>query len=384
MTDKLVLSQLTDGEAATRPIPSKRDGVPEDGEAPRPAPTGFKPAWLPMAVGSVPLADPAQAWDLILKYMPQIPVWPQLPRRSFLENMYAQFSENFPGIVIDLEEERTYVDRSQNLDRDLERLYVAYLQNDVGYGVQSPQYAAALHYLLDADNLLQVPPIAIKGQVTGPISWGLTVVDQSRRPLLYDEIVADAVAKHLRLKAAWQEQQLQNLAPHTIMFVDEPYLSSFGSGFISLSRDQVVTLLEEVFAGMSGLKGVHCCGNTDWSVLLETSTDILSLDAYDYAESLSLYPDAVAAFLERGGIIAWGIVPSGPAVEGETADTLFGRLHRAMDLLVRKGIARDKLLAAGLVTPSCGTGSLDPQMAERVLELTAAGSAQMRARYITA
>lgn len=356
---------------------------PADGSPPHDA-AGFRPDWLPMAVGSVPVPDAAQAWDVILKYMPQIPVWPQLPRRSYLENMYAQFSENFPGIVLDLEGERTYVDRSQSLDRDLERLYVAYLQNDMGYGALSPQYAAALHYLLDTGTLLRVPPVAIKGQVTGPISWGLTVVDQNRRPLLYDEIMADAIAKHLRLKGAWQEQRLQNLAPHTIMFVDEPYLSSFGSGFISLSRDQVVTLLEEVFAGMTGLKGVHCCGNTDWSVLLETSIDILNLDAYEYAESLSLYPDAVAAFLERGGIIAWGIVPSGPAVEGETADTLFDRLHRAMDLLVRKGVALDRLLAAGLVTPSCGAGSLDPETAERVLELTAAVSAQMRARYVTA
>ena len=382
MMDNPVSPQPTGSET-----PHPADGEPNVAPSVAPGridPTGFKPDWLPMAVGSVPLPDPVLGWELILKYMPQIPVWPQLPRCSYLENMYAQFSEGFPGIVVDLKEERTYVDRTQNLDRDLERLYVAYLQNDVEHGATSPQYAKGLHHLLDTPDLLPVPPRAIKGQVTGPISWGLTVVDQTRRPLLYDEIMADAIAKHLRLKAAWQEQRLRALAPHTVMFVDEPYLSSFGSGFISLSRDQVITLLEEVFAGMSGLKGVHCCGNTDWSVLLETSTDILNLDAYDYAESLSLYPDAVTAFLERGGIIAWGIVPSGPAVESETADSLFDRLHRAMDLLVRKGVPQDKLLAAGLVTPSCGTGSLDPQMAERVLELTAAVAAQMRARYVTA
>jgi hypothetical protein len=307
--------------------------------------------------------------------------------------MYAQYSEGFPGIVVDLEKERTFVDRSRDLDRDLERLYVAYLQGDIEFGAISPRYAAGLHHLLDTEGLLQgvasdeggsvsTAPVAIKGQVTGPISWGLTVVDQNRRPLLYDDILADAIAKHLRLKATWQEAQLRPLAPHTILFVDEPYLSSFGSGFISLSRDQVVTLLEEVFAGIHGLKGVHCCGNTDWSVLLETSADILNLDAFDYAESLSLYPEAVNAFLERGGIIAWGIVPAGASVEGETADSLTGRLQAAMDLLVRKGVPADRLLAAGLVTPSCGTGSLDPNTAESVLELTAAVSAQMRARYV--
>lgn len=354
----------------------------------------FVPAWLPMAIGSLPLIDAAEAWAWTLKYTPHIPVWAQLPRRSYLENMYAQFSENFPGVVVDLEAERTYVDRTQAVDEGLERLYLAYLQNDLEYGALSPEYAAGLHHLLNTpDRLRSVPEaqrrglpagahVALKGQVTGPISWGLVVVDQNRRPLLYDEIMADAIAKHLRLKAAWQEQKLKAFAPQTIIFVDEPYMSSYGSGFISLSRGQVLTLLGEVFAGIAGLKGVHCCGNTDWSVLLETPVDILSLDAYEYAESLALYPDAVAAFLERGGTIAWGIVPANPAAMNETVPGLVDRLHEAMDLLVRKGVSRDKLLAAGLVTPSCGTGSLDPQVAERVLALTAAVSAEMRARYI--
>lgn len=345
----------------------------------------FVPAWLPMAIGSFPLPDPQAAWDLVLKYTPGIPVWPQLPRRSFLENMYAQYSESFPGVVVDLAKEKIYIDRSQNLDRDLERLYVAYLQSELDYGTVTPRYAAGLHHLLNKPELLQVSGgslAAVKGQVTGPVSWGLSVVDENRRPALYDDILADAIGKHLRLKATWQEAQLKPYAPHTIMFVDEPYMSSFGSGFISLSRDQVLTLLQEVFDGISGLKGVHCCGNTDWSVLLETSVDILNLDAFEYAESLALYPEAVNSFLARGGIIAWGIVPAGTACEGQTAESLTERLVKAIDLLVCKGVPAEKLLAAGLVTPSCGTGSLDPQLAERVLSLTAGVSCLMRARYV--
>jgi len=306
--------------------------------------------------------------------------------------MYAQYSENFPGIVLDLEAERLYVDMARDFDADLEQLYVAYLQNDLEFGAISPDYAAGLHYLLNTPGLLQLPArsgdasqssvVALKGQITGPISWGLVVVDQNRRPLLYDEIMADAIAKHLRLKAAWQEQQLKALHPQTIIFVDEPYMSTYGSGFVSLSREQVLALLTEVFTGIEGWKGVHCCANTDWSVLLDTSLDILSFDAYEYAESLALYPEAVAAFLERGGVLAWGIVPASPLVEGETATGLVDRLHRAMDLLVQKGVSRDKLLTGGLVMPSCGTGSLDVETAERVLELTTAVSAEMRARYV--
>jgi hypothetical protein len=344
----------------------------------------FRPAWLPMAMGSLPVMGVAEAWDWTLQYTPQMPAWAQLPRRSYLENMYAQFSEYFPGIVVDLEAKRTYVDRSQDLDRDLERLYVAYLEDDLEYGALKPEYAAALHYLLNTEGLLPARPVAIKGQITGPVSWGLAVVDQDRRPLLYDDVMADAIAKHLRLKAAWQEQKLKAFASRTIVFLDEPYMSSYGSGFVSLGREQVQTLLQEVMAGISGLKGIHCCANTDWSVLLSTPVDILSLDAYGYAESLALYPEAVHAFLERGGIIAWGIVPAGPLAHGETAQGLVDRLHGALELLVRKGVARDKLLAAGLVTPSCGTGSLEPHNAQRVLALTAEVSALMRARYVPA
>jgi methionine synthase II (cobalamin-independent) len=337
----------------------------------------LSPEFLPLAVGSLPHTDPRKACDLVRRYLPQIPTWPQLPRRTFLENMYVQFSEGFPGVV--LEGDRIYVDRERDLDPDLERLYLAYLENDLqGYGL-SPQYAAGLFEFLatrfDA-------PLAVKGQVTGPISWGLTVVDQDRRPVLYDEILADAVAKHLRLKAAWQEEKLKHLHPTTILFVDEPYMSAFGSAYVALNRDQVITLLEEVLAGIAGLKGVHCCGNTDWSLLLSTSVDILSLDAYEYAEALSLYPQEVKAFLERGGMIAWGIVPAQDeeALMGETVESLVVKLEEAMALLVRKGVPLDDLLAASLVSPSCGLRTLSVPAAERALELTAAVSETMRER----
>jgi hypothetical protein len=120
------------------------------------------------------------------------------------------------------------------------------------------------------------------------------VTDQDRKPILYDEVLAEVVANHLRLKATWVEQQLQKLSAETIMFVDEPYMSAYGSAFVSLNRNQALSLMEEVFAGIEGVKAVHCCGNTDWSLLLSTSVDILSFDAYEYTESLALYPEEVA------------------------------------------------------------------------------------------
>ncbi len=336
----------------------------------------FEPECLATAIGSLPHIDPKEACSLVLRYLPAIPAWPQLPRRSFLENMYAQFGEGFPGVVV--RGERIYVDRSQDLDEALERLYLAYLGNIVDDYAISPAHAAGLHTLLSTE---LKSAIAVKGQITGPISFGLTVTDQARRAVLYDEVLADALAKHLRLKASWQERRLNTLSPNTIIFVDEPYMASFGSAFISLSREQVITLLEEVFQGIGGLKGVHCCGNTDWSILLATSADILSLDAYNYASLLSLYPDEVKAFLERGGIIAWGIVPSEEGALGrETVSSLIDRLEEAMGMLDRRGIPFHHLAQRSLITPSCGLGSLSREAAEWALELTAALSKEFRKR----
>jgi len=338
-------------------------------------------SWLSTSVGSVPYADARRGCDAILDRFPEFPTWPQLPRRSFLENMYVQFSERFPGVVLDSENERIIVDRSRDLDGALEQLYMAYLENDLDFAATGVEYAAGLAQFPLAVAERSFSPVAVKGQVTGPVSWGLSVVDQNRRPVLYDDVLADALARHLRLKAAWQERELAKVCPQTVIFVDEPYMSSFGSAFVALQREQVITLLEEVFGGIQGLKGVHCCGNTDWSLLLETSVDILSFDTYEYAEALSLYPEEVSSFLDRGGIIAWGITPTTEVVWEETVQSLSARLEGALDLLASKGVPREDMLAASLVTPSCGVGSLDEPAAERALSLTAAVGEAMREKY---
>jgi len=339
--------------------------------------TGLELKGLPTAIGSMPHIDPGEACSLVAKYLPEVPAWPQLPKRAFLENMYVQFSERFPGVVI--EDERIYVDRSQDLDEPLERLYASYLENDIDRFAIGADYAAGLHAFLDTP----MSPLAVKGQVTGPISWGLTVTDQERRSVLYDDTLADAAARHLRFKAAWQEAKLKAICPNTIIFVDEPYMTSFGSAFVSISREQVIGLLEEVFSGISGLKGIHCCGNTDWSVVLSTSLDILSFDAYDYGHTVALYPDEVKAFLERGGMLAWGIVPNEEKdLPGETAKSLVDRLDEQIGALDRKGVSYRLQTERCLVTPACSLASLSVEGTAFALELLVDVSRELRKRYI--
>jgi methionine synthase II (cobalamin-independent) len=329
-------------------------------------------------IGSMPHTNAEVACSVVMRHLPDIPTWPQLPKRNFLENMYAQFSQGFPGAII--EEERLYVDRVQDLSQPLEQLYVAYLEDAPSDWAIGENHAAGLRAFLNAT---PANAVAVKGQITGPVSFGLSVTDQERRPILYDEVLADAVAKHLRLKASWQEQALRQLSEETIVFIDEPYMSTFGSAYVSISREQVIQLLEEVLQGITGVSGVHCCGNTDWSVLLATSVDVLSLDAYEYGETISLYPDEVKAFFEKNGNIAWGLIPNeDAALAKESVASLIDRWEAAAAALSRKGIPAQTIRERCLVTPSCGLASMSEEGAESALEMTAQVSKELQRRYL--
>jgi hypothetical protein len=210
----------------------------------------------------------------------------------------------------------------------------------------------------------------------------LAVSRQDGLGILYDDTLAEAAAKFLRLKASWQENTLREISPNPIIFVDEPYLVSLGSVFTPIPEEKVPLLLEEVFRGIKGIKGLHCCGNTDWSVLLDTTTDILSFDAYNYGSSLSTHSAKVKSFLQRGGNIAWGIVPNEEeALAKESLPSLRDRLEEAMAPFTKDGVKFKQIIAQGLITPSCTLASLSLEAANRTLELTAELSRDLRSRY---
>jgi methionine synthase II (cobalamin-independent) len=338
----------------------------------------FALSGLPTMVGSMPHTDPHQACSLVAKFLPEIPTWPQLPKRSFSENMYAQCSEGFPGLVID--GDRIYVNLSDDFDGLLEQFYLSYINKEYHKQAISQDYAASLHEFLKMD---WSASSAVKGQVTGPITWGLVVTDEKRRPIIYDDALADAVAKHLNMKTLWMQDRLRHLSPATIIFLDEPYMSSIGSAFVSIPKEQIAKLLNDAFSGIDCMKGIHCCGNTDWSMLLTTSIDILNFDAYNYGYTIALYPEEVKAFLERGGVLAWGIVGRDEDnLNNETVDSLIDRLTEEMSNLEKKGVPFRRISSQCLITPSCGLGTVSVEAAEWALELLAGVSKEYRKRYV--
>jgi methionine synthase II (cobalamin-independent) len=342
----------------------------------------FSNPFIATGIGSFPHRDEKEVFRLIFRDFSEIPFWPQLPKRSFLEGMVVQYAQGFPSLKWDEKGQRVWVDTGQGFENEVERFYEWLEKGEIEPFQITEDFAIGLGILKELVSEDCKRKIKyIKGQITGPITFGLALTDRERRPIFYDPTLRDILVKHLSSKARWMRKRFQDLFPgtQTILFFDEPSLSSFGSAFSSLNREEVIFSLNECLDAVEGLKGVHCCGNTDWSLLLETHLDILSFDAYGYLETLSLYPKGVKTFLERGGILAWGIIPTSEAVRKEDAKSLTERFKKGIESISKKGVDQ-ALFERAILTPSCGTASLAIPLAEKVCQLTAEVSKRLRER----
>lgn len=337
------------------------------------------------AVGSVPHTDAKKICQRILTDYKDIPFWPQMPKRSFFENMYAQFSEGFPSVVIDEGKKRLWIDTSKNLLQELEKTYQKILDEDHEYFSITEKAALGFHEFLTQLRKSDINSYAyVKGQITGPISFGLSITDEKKQSILYHPELSEALVKILAIKARYQVKKIKEIFNDIIIFIDEPYLVSIGSSVVNIKREDVNTKIEELINAIhdeGALCGIHCCGNTDWSLLLGLDLDILNFDAYDFLKSISLYPDALKDFLKRKKEIAWGIIPTSEKIREEDADTLVKRLKEGFGYLLDKGIDKDTILDSVMITPSCGCGTMDVEDAEKVLELNLRVSNRLKREY---
>ena len=186
----------------------------------------------------------------------------------------------------------------------------------------------------------------------------------------------DELVKILSLKALWQVTEIKKAGAAPVIFIDEPTLSQLGaSSYITISHEEVIAMLREIsdiIKNNGGISGIHCCGKCSWTVPIDAGIDIISLDAYTYAQNLSIYHKEIKTFLEKGGKIAWGIVPTKDKKALENADLTIidDKFKKAVNYLTKKGINEKLIIENSLVTPTCGAGSLSNELAEKAMRLT--------------
>jgi hypothetical protein len=339
----------------------------------------------PSLVGSFPHTDALPLVDRIFSRFTTLPAWPQLPARDWLESMYVQYSEGLPGVVVDRTTGHIHFSAGDGFEGQLEAFYQAVVEQDVERFAIGRDYALGLHLFLES---LPGPgagrPGWLKGQVTGPFSFAMTVTDENKRALAYTPEFHEVAVQGMAMKARWMARQLrQAAADGALVVLDEPYLCSFGSAFVNVSRQDVIAAIDgavEAIHTEGALAGLHCCGNTDWSLVLGTALDVINFDAYEFFQGLSLYPAELDAFLRRGGTLSWGIVPPSRSGAGLGPRTLLAALDERIGQLVSKGIDRDLLYQRALVTPSCGLATETLERADATVDALVELSSLVRER----
>jgi hypothetical protein len=351
----------------------------------------MKTKFLSTAVGSMPFEDPDYAVCVSMKSM-DAPIWPQLPKLGLLEQMEVQYSENIPCAVVDAEKNRMYFQTDVDYSEKFGEFYETYTMacddggtKDFSFMAISEKYAKGIYALLRALKHKDTKLSWLKVQSTGPITFALSIVDENKRALYYNEEFRDVITKSIVMKSRWQIQQFKPFAENIICFIDEPILSAFGSStYVSVKREDVVSILSEVIEAIhaeGAIAGIHCCGNTEWSILVDAGVDIINIDAFEYGDTIAIYADSVKQHLAKGGTLAWGVVPTSEKIRDQTVESLEKQLEKVIDNLVSKGIDKNTIIQQAIITPSCGTGTLAEDDAEKVFLLLAGLTKRMKEKY---
>ena len=331
---------------------------------------------LTTAMAVMPHTDVDQALKAALSL--DVPFWPQLPLHSYYEDMYVQASEHFPGIQLNLPD-RTLSFSFEKFIQEIEQTAARFETPE--YFDISATYSAVYHRFLALD-LADRP--AIRGQIEGPVSLGMNILDQDKRPIVFDDNVRPFLLEFLSRRVNVQLQNLKKLNSNAFMFIDEPGLQFVFSGMSGYSDLAAKRDLETFLSLVDRPVGIHLCGNPDWDFLLNLDINVLSLDTCSNGEIFTSYTASIRAFLDRGGIIVWGGIPTNiEPFEKETIASIESRLKSLWEKLTKSGIDRELLLSQSMLSPAtcCLVNSDREGTVEKAFALTKQLSAKLRAEY---
>jgi hypothetical protein len=312
------------------------------------------------AMGIMPHKDVDKAIELALGL--DIPFWPQLPHVSLYEDMYIQTSENFPGISIDFDKGRLIFNTAR-FEEEVND-YFSKMENPETYTL-TKEYSRVFNRFL-SKNLQGYR--AIRGQITGPVSFGFKVLDENLKPIIYNNEVKMILFDFIQKKVNAQYQELRTKNQNAFVWVDEPGLGYVFSGLSGYNDQQAKEDYSNFVQGLEGTKGLHLCADVNLPYLLELGVEILSFDAFQIGFMPKEYTGSVAEFIKKGGIVSWGIVPTEfKALEIQTTERLAFILTGYWEVITENtNLSSDQIAEQALIAPaSCCLIDIAIETAER-------------------
>jgi hypothetical protein len=292
-------------------------------------------------IGSLPHRDVQSAVETAFATT-DVPFIPTLPRLNPSEGMIAQAVTGIRGIS---------VGQYGSLLVDPMRIDpAADVVTDLAHGAFSGYRVALERLALAAGDRGTGPTGIIKWQFIGPVTLGQALV----RAGVPVDVAFDVASHAVRSHVANVFREISAVAPDVVqvVVVDEPDLGSLMSESFPIAPDTAIDLMSSAMAAVEGdaVVGLHCCAPIDIVPLLAAGPAILSIPV---SKHLVSHVGALAAFLERGGLVAWGVVPTdGPVMA--TAERSWRSLSKLWCELVQEGCDALRLWRQSLLTPACG------------------------------
>jgi hypothetical protein len=312
---------------------------------------------MSMGIGSLPHLSLVDAITLSLSSTDIVTI-PSLPKRSPAESMIAQALIGIDGVSVGQYGSIAVDPARVNVDSPV----VTHLDHDAFGGFRS---------FLDYAEDFAGP---VKWQMVGPVTLGLSLMRAGVAPAVAFDVAVRAVRTHAQNLLTAVAEAL----PHNpqIVVLDEPEFGAVRQPGFPVPPDVAVDLLSGALAVIEpvAISGVHCCGDADWASLMSAGPALVSMPAH-----LSLLESAgyIQRFLERGGWIAWGAVPTDGPIP-ISAERPWKKLCDLWCQLVQRGCSPALLRQQSLITPECGLGLHSPAVAERVLRINGELSARVR------
>ena len=309
----------------------------------------FVSAGAVTGIGSLPLTSVSSAIQAVAQFSSEVPFWPQLPQLSLSESAIGQGLGCLAGLIEPRKEGYGYQVKSGQIDSAVEALHgssgALTSANAAGFGAFENALSSGLFK----------SAVAVKGQIEGPITLSAYLFHQGR-PFLSDPTLFAAIAFHVSQMLSWQIERLNASGLPIVLFVDEPALCLEDSAD-SVSEEQRIDALAVTLENArtrGAHAGLHCCAARPFERMCRAKPDILSFDA---DEGLDLFFSDWHAldFVQQGGTVAYGLVPTRPGVNAADAASIFIRWLKAASLA---GDPRTFAQRA-MITATCGLGLLD-------------------------
>ena len=329
-----------------------------------------------LPLGELPYETIESATKMAAKLFEKMPFVAELPKLEIDDSLEQRSLGNFPGVRIqehNIELKITSNHYKQRINKLEKAFNHPMLNNLEPFKIEAPFMEKFLQMIKKFE-----PPYAVLN-LLGPFTLSQRLQNAAEEQMLIDKNYRKLFIQGICVKALWMIEKIKETSPNTIplIMLEEPLFSQLGD--IKRSNEEitvelVTSLFSRVFEKLheaGAVVGVQCLDKCDWKIPINAGVDLISFDAYNNPNVLTIIPETIMEFISRGGKINWAIVPvmNESIVKSLNIDYLHKRLLSTMQGLILSGVPEQYVYNSAMVSIQGDVDKLPIIFAEKAIIL---------------